>query len=336
MPEVTFSIFADGKDVTANLSRTGMLTMNITDGEGLEADALSIEIDDLAGRVEAPRTGAILRAVGGYKDTGRIRDFGLYSVDTVVYTGWPQQISIEAKAVAAKSLAKQREPKAFKKESFPTYKDVFGDVAKLAGLNLKISPEIAALANHYEAQADEDANEFLLRIADKLNAAVSIKAMNLVVVPKGEGKSASGQALDRVDVSYGINLIGYSATLRDEPKHSEVEATWYDRDKNERTIEIAPTGMTGPKFLLRTPFSNPDDAKRAAEAQAKELKRMLGEATFTIDGEPFAQAEAWAAVTGVRPNVDGLWRITTASHSFSATGAYTTTLTCGSTSEGNS
>lgn len=330
MPVPVFTISADGVDVTGNLSGAGLIQMVITDGKGLRADTLSLEIDNADGRVMGPRTGAVLNPRGGYE--GRIRDFGLFVVDSVVYVGWPQTISVEAKSVAAKSLAKQREPKSYPPDDYPTYGDVFESVAGRIGLNLSMSEALKNLSNSFEAQADEDGLEFLTRIAEKINAGVTVKAGRLVVVEKGKGQSASGSRLDRIEVRPGLNLLSYSVSHRDEPKHSEVEATYYNREKNERQVITEPTRMDGPKFLLRAPFQNAEEAKRAAEAQAKELERMQGEATFEIEGDPFAQAEAYASVSGIHPQVDGLWWVETATHTFSGTGPYTTSLSCGTPS----
>jgi phage protein D len=327
MPVPKFMIRADGRDVTSNLTSAGLMTMTISDGEGLRADTLQIEIDDQDGAIIAPRRGAVLNPIGGYE--GRMRDFGLFVVDNVTFSGWPQRVSVSAKSVEALSLAKQREPAAYPPDKFPTYGDIFEQVASRVGLTLKMAPELRSIPNDYEAQTDEDALEFTTRVAERMNAAVSVKAGNLVVVVKGAGQSASGAPLDQLIVAKGVNLVSYTATVKDEPKHGEVEASWYDRARNEREVVTESTGLEGPKFLLRAPFQSREDAERAAKAQARELQRMQGDATFDIDGEPFAQAEAWALVRGVRSNVDGLWRVTNVTHQFSSAGPYTTSLTCG-------
>lgn len=332
MPVPYFTISADGVDVTDRLKGLGM-TMTITDGAGLKSDTLQIVIDDPEGSVEPPRTGAVLNAIGGYRDDGRMRDFGLFSVDSVVYNGWPQKITIDAKSVAAKSLAKQREPKAYPKEKFPTYGDIFKDIAGKIGLTLRISADIGSKQNPYEAQADEDSLEFTTRLGEKLNASISVKAGNLVVAKKGSGESVGGGALDVIIVAKDYNIVSYTVTEKDEPKHSEVEATYYDRQKNKRETVTTSTGLDGPKFLMRTPFQSKEEAEEAAKAHAKELVRMTGDASFEIDGEPFAQAEAYAAVSGCRSRVDGLWWVQTATHNFSADGPYTTSLQCGAPSK---
>lgn len=325
MPAVFFSIRANGVDVTERF-RGAAIEMTITDGEGLKADTLQINLDDLDGSVIAPATGAVLNPVGGYE--GETRDFGLFVVDNITYTGWPQQISINAKSVAAKSLAKQREPRAYSSKEYPTYGDIFAKIAGSIGMSLNMAGSLKSIANPYEAQSEEDGLEFLTRLGEKINAAVSVKSLRLVVVEKGAGKSAGGGMLDHIVVAKGINLISYTVNEKDEPKHEEVEATYYDRAKNSREVVKAQTGMEGPRFVLRAPYQQRDEAERAAKAKAKELVRAQGDGTFVIDGSPFAQAEAYASVSGCRPRVDGLWRVKSATHSFSASAPYTTTLQC--------
>lgn len=325
MPAPRFYVSANGVDITGRLAGSGM-DLTITDNSGAESDSLSISIDDVDGSVVAPKTGAVLRVVGGYE--GRLRDFGLYSVDSVVFSGWPQQIQIEASAVEIKTLAKQRDPKAYPEKDFPTYGDVFSDLASRVGLSLQMSGELRGIPNEYEAQTEESSLEFMIRIGEKLDASVTVKSGNLVVIPKGDGLSVSGSPLPDVVVARGVNLLAYEAAERDDTEHSTIEATYFDRDGNRReTLEVS-TGLGGPSFVIRSPQASRESAQLVAEAQAKKLERGTREASFEIDGEPFAQAEAIAVVRGCRTNVDGRWSIETATHNFSATGAYTTSLTC--------
>lgn len=343
MPKVQFSISADGKDVTGNIAPI-LVSMTITDSEGLQADTLSIVIDDVDGSVEPPRTGAILRAIGGYE--GQLRDFGEFSVDNVSYQGWPQTITVSAQSVAMLGLAKQRLVKSFDQKDFETYGDVFKEAAKAAALPLVIASPIANLTNIYEAMTEETPIEFLTRIGEKLNASVTVKSGRLVVMEKGSGVGAGGSTLARIPVTRPGNIISYSVSEKDEPAYKSVTTTYYDREKNERgevTEEIPLTtlstpgseglggsiaGAPGAGMLAREAFLNKDDATKAAKSKAKAIARSTRDASFTIDGYPFAQAEAFAEVTGVRSRVNGLWKVKTATHNFSGSGAYTTELSC--------
>lgn len=64
------------------------------------------------------------------------------------------------------------------------------------------------------------------------------------------------------------------------------------------------------------------------QSMARELTRAQAEATFVVEGEPFAQVEAHVTANGCRSLVDGPWRVKTVTHSFSAGGPYTTSLQC--------
>lgn len=325
MPVPVFRLSANGKDITENI-RDILVSATIVDTEGLQADTLEVVVNDLNGSVEAPKTGAILNPIGGFE--GNLRDFGLFEVDTVAFNGWPQTISINAKAVAAKSVEKERTPKSYPPKDYPTYGDIFQYVADRVGLKLEMAAELKSIANPYEAQTEEDATGFLTRISEKIGAMVTVKSQRIVVLPKGSAKSASGGPLDVVVVKPGLNLLSYALSLSDVPAHSKVEATYYDRKKNTKEKIEVETGDEGPTFLLRAPYSDPEEAKRAAEAKAKDLKRAKGDLTLELDGTPFAQPEALAAVSGCRPEVDGSWRIKSATHNFGASSPYTTTLQC--------
>ncbi len=320
-----FYIKANGEDITDKLSGLG-ISMTVTDNEGVKADTLEIDIDDLDGRVATPKAGAVLQAIGGYE--GQLRDFGQFSVDSVTLAGWPRHIQISAKSVAAKSLAKQRHTIAFKSADFPTYGAILKHVASIAGVAPTIHSAISQIENLYEAIADEDLVQFLTRVSRKIGATISVKGQRLVAVPKGGGQSVSGASLGTISIEQPGNLINYSVTWSDGPKYSSVVASHYDRRKNEKKTVSEATGMNGPVWNIREPYENETVAKRAAKAKAADLKRAQASATFEIDGDPFALAEATAVVSGARADVDGKWRIKSATHSFSATGPYTTSLSC--------
>jgi phage protein D len=327
MPTPVFYISADGVDVTGRLMAGGLLSMTITDGIGINSDTLQIEIDDVNGIVAAPSTGTVLNPRGGYLD-GEIRDFGQFIVDQVTLSGYPQKIQIDAQSVAATSTAKQHRPKDYRKEEYPTYADIFRDVAGRAGLSLSIASEIGSIEVEYEAQGEESEVGFATRIGRSLDATVTIKNNQLVVVANGSGLSTSGQQMPTIPVAPGRNLVDYSVSWRDKPKYSKVKATWYDRKKNKPVEVEAETGMDGPEHLIREPFQDEAEATRAAKTKAKRLKREQATASFTIDGLPSASAGAFVVCSGVRPNVDGAWYAKTVTHTFSSDSAYSTKVEC--------
>lgn len=326
MPTPYFKISAGGVDITSKLVGRG-ISLTISDGVGLDSDTIALTIDDHDGSVKAPRTGVILDVEGGYLD-GERRNFGQFKVDQVVYAGYPQTISISAQAVDAKSDQKQQRVDQFTPEEFPTYGDIYAKLAGRMGLKLAISNEIKSKSVSFEMQAEESDLSFSTRIGKKLDASVTIKSGNLVVAKRGTGKSVSGQELPRIFVTGGMNVLSYSVTRKDKPKHSKVEATYFDREKVETVTIEASVGSEGPTFLMRAPFQDATEAAVAAEAQARELQRGEASASFSIDGLPSARAEAFVVAANIRDQVDGNWRAKSVTHNFSASGAYTTSVEC--------
>jgi phage protein D len=321
-----FRVSAGGVDITSKLVGRG-ISLTISDGVGRESDTIQLEIDDVNGEVAAPRTGVILNVVGGYED-GPQRDFGDYKVDQVAYSGYPQKISISAQAVDAKSEQKQKRVLDYQVEDFPTYGDIFSAAAGRMGLELAISAEIKSKANPYEMQSEENDLSFSTRLGDKLDASVSVKSGRLVVMKRGKGTTVSGQQLPTIVVEYAVNVLSYNVTRKDKPKHSTVTATWFDRDEVERKEVSVSASAEGPDFLLRDPYASEAEAKENAEAKSKELQRGEASASFEIDGDPMARAEAYVEAIGLRDQVDGKWRATTVTHNFSSTSPYTTSIEC--------
>jgi phage protein D len=322
-----FKITQGGNDITQKIGSRN-ISLSITDGVGFDSDTVSYEIDDQDGAIALPKTGVKISVTAGYRDNNNSRDFGIFIVDQVSLSGWPQKISINAQSVGAKTAVKEKKVKSYSKKDYPTYGDIYAEIASQSGLTLAISSDIKSVANEYEAQSEETPLEFGSRIGENLDAHVSGKNGRLVVVKRGAGKSASGATLPEFKIAPGVNLVDYSVSLKDTPKHKNVKAKYYDREEATRKEVTASSSSEGPDFLIREVFPTEEEAQRAADAKGKNLVRISGEASFTIVGNPFVMAEQLITVEGVRSGVDGSWRVKTVTHSFSATGAYTTSITC--------
>lgn len=325
MPVPFFQVFADGSDITERLGSI-KVSLTITDGVGMDADTLLLSIDDKDGLIAPPKTGVELRVIAGYEDW-RV-DFGIYTVDQVTLRGWPQTIDVSAQATKAKSEVKQRRCESYQPPDFNTYGDVFRAVAGRHDLQLSISADLAGKPLEFEAQAEEDDLGFLTRISGKLDAHVSIKSNRLVVVKRGKGESASGQKLPDIVIERGVNILDYVVNHKDKAKYSQVKTTYFDRQTGERKECVAPAGDEGPELLVREPYQSEQEAQDAADAKGREVKRAEADATFTIDGNPAARAEAHAIVRNVRSLVDGRWRATQVTHNWTSTEAYKTTVQC--------
>lgn len=333
MPVPTFSILTGaGDDITGKL-RGGAISMTISDGIGHRADTLQITVDDIRRIVAVPPTGAALLPRGGYKG-GVIRDYGVFIVDQITLSGYPQQISISAQSLAAKQMAKRKESKDYRKEEYPTFGTIFQEIAGKAGLALSIAGSIASIPNEYVAKGEEEFVGFATRLGRLLDASVSVKSGRMIVMERGSGMAVSGAAMPTIFIAKGVNLLSYQVSMQDAPKHSSVEATWYDRRKNKRMVETVPGGSEGPPYLMRNPFQSAQEAQLAAKAQANELKRAEATANFTIKGDPTASGGSFVRASGVGPGVDGRWYAKTVIHNFSSTQDYQCTVECELPTEG--
>lgn len=325
MPKPMVQVLANGTDVTGNIM-PGLLSLTITDGVGRDYDSVRIEIDDKDGIVSPPSKGAELQVLAGYIDD--VQDFGTFIVDQVSLNGWPQTISVTARSMDGLSEAKQKRDQSYLKEDFPTYEDIFDELAGRMGVTLSMSAEIGGKSVEFESQFGESDVTFASRLGDKLDAAVSVKQGRLIVVPRGQGQSAGSSELPEIMVTRPGNVLNYNATTFNVPKHSSVRAVWFDRFNNVQKEVTVEAGGEGPEYLLRQNFQDENDAREQARATAAALKRGEGQATFEIDGEPSARAESYVNVSGIRSLVDGRWRCTSATHVFRGNGAYTTQLIC--------
>lgn len=301
-----------------------MLSLVVSDEKGIESDKITIELDDADGQCSYPGEGQVVTVSGGYENEGG-RVTGQYEIDQVDFEGWPQKIILQGTTVSAKKETKERKTEAHKKEDTKTLGDLAKKIGKRNGWQPKISDEIAKIELEYEGQAGEFDAQFLTRVAARFGGIVTVKQGNLIVSKAAGGKSASGQAMTPILVSPGLNLIHYRCSIKKRPDHGKAEAHTFDRKKVER--DDAKTGSGESTFKIREPFKNKKEAEAAAEAKLAELARATGSATFEIEGDTTARAEAPVIASGIRSKVDGRWNSTRVEHRWDESG-YTTTIEC--------
>lgn len=80
---------------------------------------------------------------------------------------------------------------------------------------------------------------------------------------------------------------------------------------------------------LREVFATEDEAKRAAEADKREMAAGEGELELLIVGNPLAGAEAPVSISGVGLDVDGEWLAKSVTHRWDfEQGGATTRIVC--------
>lgn len=318
-----FRILAGGTDVSAKLGDR-LKRIEVTDVDGVESDALELEIDDRGGVVELPRKGAILRVWIGYIETG-LDLMGTFKVDEVGVEVNPASITVHAKAADVKDSFKAQKTRHWENMTLGEI------VAKIAGeheLPPNVDPQIASRRIGYIAQTEESDLHFLTRLGRRHDALLAPKNGSLIGVQRGGGRSGSGAALGGLVLRPG-DVSNARATTGDRPKHAAIEADWYDRDGAERrTVVFQQPDADGAIMRLPHPYMSEQEALRAAEARGRELGRAEGSLSVDMPGRTDVAAEMPVIMQGFRDGIAGRWTIEQARHSIDD-GGYTTSFECG-------
>lgn len=318
-------ITVDGLPVSGLfLSRLLQATVTLKEDKG--ADTINLILD--AGGpplLAVPRKKALITAAYGYAETG-VEFLGGFTVDDVELECLPYQMRITGKSADWRSNAKEHKERHFDNL------DLNGLVTKLAGemgLTAVVDPEIGSFRppNGYWFQPGVSNTHWLESLARRHNALYAHKQGRLLFLKKGSGMMAGGGAIG-VYVITPPQIIKRTMRVqwssRDE--HKKVRAAWHDRDNAERKYEEAegdPEAET--TFTLRHSFGSQQEAKRAADAKAKDLGRNADSVAVTIEGDPRVIAGAPLEFEGVHPDVDAsAFIIQEAQHSYSKKMGYRT------------
>jgi phage protein D len=311
-----FSVSVGGISITGNLVDR-LLSLEVTDQEGSQSDTCRILVDDRNGILGVPKRGSVISVAMGYRETG-LSFMGLFTVDTVTLSGWPQQMEITGKSMDFIKLMKEQRSKGFEKK---TVGDVCGEIAGRHGLANGCTGTMAALKYEYLGITEESDAHFLQALADKHDGVFSIKNGQLILKKKAE--NILGFAI----VTRPGNVMDYQFSFTDRNAHAGGEADWWDRKeaKRQRSKKYGKTGggRTPSPAKSRVPTLETNGkaiADDVAQSRINALNRAEKKLSMTVVGSQSIRAEMILLVVGVRGVVDGAYRIKSAVHSLTQDG----------------
>lgn len=200
----------DGKPFgTQTMSR--IISVQLTDKRGFEADELTISLNDYDGALAIPNVGSKITLALGYAETGVI-DKGEYVFSEFSVQGSPDTLSITARAAdLAETLAEQQE-KSWHKQ---TLYQIVETIAKRHGYQAVIAEKYQNDKIDHIDQTNESDASFLTRLAEQYDAIATVKAGKLLFIPAGEAKTASGKPIPPLEIvrqSGDNHRFTYSAT----------------------------------------------------------------------------------------------------------------------------
>lgn len=302
-----------------------LVSLNITDREGIQTDTLELVFNDAAPHFASPRRGAVASVTILSEEGGAFA--GAYVIDRVDNRCLPYTITVGGHSADLRSSMKTNKSRHWDDTSV---KDIVTQIAGEYGLEAKISDAVSGHVYPWIGQQDESDLNFLERIAKRHGALFTIKNGVLLWLERGAGKTANGTSVPAVVVAPTSIVEGSCRVSEtDVDRFGKVKAFYQDRgDAKRQEVIVEGDPEAEGEHVIREPFGSKAEAQVAAEAFAREMLRGLVKTSCSIVGRPALMAGQPVKYLGVRPGVDGREFITErVTHTFSKSGGLRTTFT---------
>lgn len=317
-----FYVKVEGVDVTDGISKR-TCSITVVDNRGFEADTLELKIDDADGLVDLPRRGAKISIMLGYKSTG-CTYMGDYLVDGIEHSGAPDMLSISAKSADFNSKFVEKKSKAH-------HATTIGKVIEAIAAEHKLKPLVSKIFRDRKIQdkqqADESDANFITRLAQENDAIATVKAGMLLFLVAGDAITASGNPLPVIEI-FRRKGDQHRYSVNDRDAYTGVKAQ-YNLVKRGKRKEVI-VGDDDRLSTIRTTFKSEEEARNAAEAELKRLKRGAASFSFYLAiGNPELTAESPVVVYGFKKEIDAIeWLATKVTHKLDASSGLTTQVEC--------
>ncbi|WP_455911402.1 phage late control D family protein [Pseudomonas putida] len=319
-PVPAFRLTVDGNDI-AQIISPRLMSLELTDNRGIEADQLSMTLSDHDGLLSIPPKGAVVRLWLGWSDTGLVEK-GTYTVDEIEHSGAPDVLSIRARSADLRKGLKTKRERSW---SNTTLGDVLGDIAIGNGLTATIAGSLDGLPILQLDQANESDANLISRLGEEFDAMASVKAGCLLCMPTGGGKTASGLDLPHVTLTRADG-DHHRYLLADRDSYDGVRAYFYDVNSAKKQEAVAGGGENLKD--LRHTYSDKQSALRAARAEFNRLRRGSATLSYTLAmGRPDLIPELTYTLQGVKDEIDEIiWYGGNVQHNLSPDNGYTMSL----------
>lgn len=325
-----YRVVLAGQDVTSRLNPM-LKSIKVTRSSEQSGDTCTISLHDADGRILLPQERATVEISinGALIFTGFVSD-----VSYTFSKGGGRELEVSASSVNQGSKA--TEPVLRSKEN-ASFQSIAQEWGQKAGLQVSVSGSITSVERPYWIMQNESFMSWGQRTAREIGASFKIIGNRAFFVGVNEGLSGSGKPLPAIEAAYGRNLIsGSISPIISRPKFKEVELSYYDVKQAKRVKVKVPTGIDDVDTALRTVIGQADEAqaKQKAGAEGKRSDREKGGGSVTILGAAYAEPEAICQVSGVRPGIDGSYRIASVNHTITKGGGFQTELNLKQPQEG--
>nr|WP_059392480.1 phage late control D family protein [Pseudomonas toyotomiensis] len=316
-------VVVNGTDITDVIlggHEPRLVSIQLTDNRGLEADQLDITLSDHDGLLAIPPRGATLHLWLGWSDTGLI-DKGTYTVDETEHSGAPDTLSIRARSADLRGGLKVRRERSWDATPLAF---IISAIATAYGLTPLVGAGLAAINIAHLDQANESDANLLSRLGREHDAIATIKAGRLLFLPTGKATTASGLALPHVTLTRADG-DQHRFLQADRDAYTGVKAYYYDVNSADKKEAIAGAGDNLKE--LRHSYTDQASALQAARAEWKRLQRGTATLSYTLaKGRPELTPDQTYSLTGIKAEIAAIvWLGGNIRHSFTPD-AFTTSL----------
>jgi phage protein D len=301
--------------------RERLQRLSLKDERGLLSDQLELVFDDSDGRLAVPERGHLLSVALGWGES--LTPMGSFFVD---------EVSISSRGVmrlTGKGFDTLKDLKTVSSRLYAArdLKGVLDELGRAYGLKVKASADLSRVVVSEISQRNESAVHFLSRLSDEHALSLKIQGDTVLVLPQGSGKSVSGEALPVVEIeAFGGKVLAWDFDFVSRPLYASVEAEAFDLTTAQSEKVILGSGK--PVFRFREVFSSREKAQHAAEAKLSRSQRQGVTGRLELEGDARISADCRLKLSGFRAAVDGLWSVTSATHSVAPEEAYAVSLSC--------
>jgi phage protein D len=315
-PRPICKVVVNGNDITDLLlggQQPRLVSIELTDNRGLEADQLDITLSDHDGLLAIPPRGATVRLWLGWDDTGLV-DKGSFTVDETEHSGAPDTLSIRARSADLRGGLKTKKERSFDATTLGT---VIGAIATAQGLTPVVSAVLAGIELLHLDQANESDANLLSRLGREHDAIATVKADRLLFLPTGKATTASGLSLPHVTLTRADG-DQHRFLQADRDSYTGVKAYYYEVNSAEKKEAIAGGGENIKE--LRHSFTDQASALQAARAEWNRLQRGTATLSYTLArGRPELTPDQTYSLTGIKAEIAAIiWLGGNLRHSFTS------------------
>lgn len=316
-----WAVKVNGRSVTDRMNPY-ITSIETVDKAGGSADTATLEFDDAEGQCYLPQKG---------------NDVEIEMEDVVVFVGVVDEpessgtrgggMTLTVTCTSVDKRGKVKEKQSLHKDD-ATLEDFLKAVAKKAGItSLKIDQSFKSIKRDWWSTENRNFLQLGRQLAEEFGATFKIRGKTAVFAKRGEGGSPDGGSLPTVRATRFENLITWRIRPAEtRQRYAKARLRWYDRKKAKYKKEDVEIGNAPGFDALDIPGAaraDQDAAKRGGKGRATESEREGGAGDVTIMLDVTARAEGTCVVSGVRPGIDGPYRIETATHRNTRDGAET-------------